>query len=77
MDQIANTNFMVYITNSYCMLRKIRKFWLQDCSNEEIKENIDKLVDLGLKVCIDIMSQVIGQGIIAKINVHTKNYAMV
>ena len=24
MDQIANTNFMVYLTNSYCLLRKIR-----------------------------------------------------
>jgi len=31
MEQVSNTNFMVYITNSYCLLRKARKFWLVGC----------------------------------------------
>ena len=28
LDQVSNTNFMVYLTNAYCLLRKIRKFWV-------------------------------------------------
>lgn len=28
LDLISNTNFMVYLTNAYCLLRKIKKFWV-------------------------------------------------
>ena len=29
-DMVANTSFMVNLTNAYCLLRKIKKFWLPD-----------------------------------------------
>jgi hypothetical protein len=56
MDQIANTNFMVYVSNTYCILRKVRKFWINDCASQNIKQSIDSTVGIGLKLCIDIMS---------------------
>jgi len=31
MELVANTNFMVYLANAYCLLRKIRKFWIGGC----------------------------------------------
>ena len=34
--QIANTNFFVYITNSYCLLRKAKIYWLADCSSKDM-----------------------------------------
>jgi len=33
MEQVSNTNFMVYLANSYCLLRKVRKLWLPGCSD--------------------------------------------
>lgn len=47
---------MVYLTNTYCMLRKARKWWLQDCSSAEIKQNIDKAGGYGTKLCVEIMA---------------------
>ena len=31
LDQVSNNNFLVNLTNSYCMLRKIRKLWIGGC----------------------------------------------
>ena len=28
LEQVSNTNFMVYLTNVYCLARKIKKIWL-------------------------------------------------
>ena len=27
LDKVSNTNFMVYLTNAYCLARKINKHW--------------------------------------------------
>lgn len=77
MEQIANTNFMVYLANSYCMLRKINKYWLKDCTSDRMLAGIKTAIELGIKLCIEVTSQVIGQGIVERINQHSKNYAMV
>ena len=77
MEQVSNTNFMVYLTNSYCLLRKIRKFWLDGCQSNEMKVRIDTSVTIGLKLCTQVCSQVLGQGILERIGVHSKNFAIV
>lgn len=28
LEQVANTNFLVYLTNAFCLVRKIKKLWL-------------------------------------------------
>lgn len=68
MEQIANTNFMVFITNTYCILRKIRKFWINDCASGEMKQKIDQSVGIGLKLCVDVMSLILSMGVISRIN---------
>ena len=77
LETISNTNFLVCLTNSYCLLRKIRKLWLPGCQSKEARISIDTGVSAGLKLCVLITSQVLAQGILEKINVHTKNYAIV
>lgn len=76
-ELIANTNFMVYIVNSYCLLRKAEKFWMADCTSEKMKAGIHSSIKIGTGLCIDSLAQVIGQGILLRINQHTKNYAIV
>lgn len=76
MEQISNTNFMVYICNTYCILRKVKKFWLKDCQTEKIKAGIETTAQIGIKLCIDIMSDVIA-GILSRVGQHSKNFAMV
>jgi hypothetical protein len=34
LGEISNTNFMVYLTNGYCLMRKIKKYWLPDCQQK-------------------------------------------
>lgn len=36
MEQVSSTNFLVNLTNSYCLLRKIKKYWTQGCSTNEL-----------------------------------------
>ena len=35
LDQVCNTNFLVYLTNAYCLLRKIKKFWVPGRETEQ------------------------------------------
>jgi hypothetical protein len=77
MEQIANTNFMVYIVNSYCLLRKAKKFWLDDCTDKKIKAGIESAISISMNLCTQVLAQVVGQGIVNRINLHSKNYAMV
>jgi len=43
LGEISNTNFMVYLTNGYCLMRKIKKYWLPECTikNADIESCID------------------------------------
>ena len=76
-EQVANTSFLVYVTNSYCLLRKVGKMWTPGCQSKESSTRIKQTVSIALKLCIQIASEVIGKGIVGKINVHSKNYAIV
>lgn len=77
MEQIANTNFLVYLANSYCLLRKIKKFWLEGCTVDKMKSGITKSSDIGIKLCIETASRIVSLGIVERIGVHSKNFAMV
>lgn len=74
---VSNTNFMVYLTNAYCLLRKVGKIWIKDNFSKYSKHNVDACVENGLKLTIQICAEVMQQGIIQRINVHSKNYPMV
>ena len=45
LSEVSNTNFMVYLTNGYCLMRKIRKYWLVDCSMKETQQSINTCID--------------------------------
>jgi hypothetical protein len=77
METISTTNFLVCLTNSYCLLRKIRKLWLGGCQSKEARISIETGVGVGLKLCVLTTCQVVAQGVLEKINVHCKNYAVV
>ena len=77
MDSVANTNFMVYLTNAYCLMKKIRIFWLGGCNSKQVRNNIEQCLHHGIKLTIEICSNVLQRGVISRINIHTTNYAMV
>lgn len=53
---IANTNFFVYISNSYCLLRKAKKFWLTDCSSKDMLQRILTNIQNGQKLCYKVIT---------------------
>ena len=38
LDQVSQTNFMVLLTNAYCMSKKIKKHWIARCQSKEIQQ---------------------------------------
>jgi hypothetical protein len=76
-EQVANTNFLVCLTNSFCLLRKVRKFWIGGCQSKEMRISIETCVSMGLKLCIQSTAHVLVKGVLSRINVHSKNFAIV
>ena len=59
LDQVANVNFMVFLTNAYCLLRKIKKYWLGECQSKSTKETITSWLGTGEKLTITVCSIVL------------------
>ena len=76
-DMVSNTNFMVNLTNAYCLLRKMRKFWLEGFATEAARKKCAGCIGTAIALTVDITATVLQKGIILRINAHTKNYAVV
>ena len=76
-DMVSNTNFMVNLTNAYCLLRKMRKFWLEGFATEASRKKCAGSIGTAIALTVDITATVLQKGIILRINHHTKNYAVV
>lgn len=77
LDQVSNTNFMVLLTNAYCMARKIRKFWIGGCQTKTAQEKAEYYIQNIIKLTIKVLAAVLRHGVLEKIGQHTKNYAVV
>jgi len=77
LDQVSNTNFMVLLTNAYCMARKIKKFWLPGRQTEVARQRGEFYVGSVLKLTIRALVDVLNRGLLQKIGHHTKNFAVV
>lgn len=77
LDQVSNTNFMVLLTNAYCMARKIKKFWLGGCQSKTAQQRGELYLQNIIKLAVQVLTDVLKHGVLDKINQHTKNYAVV
>jgi len=77
MEQVSSTNFLVNLTNSYCLWRKIKKYWVQGCSTSEQHQRIITCTDNAIKLVVQVSSDVMQFGVILKIGVFGKNHAIV
>jgi len=77
LDQVGNTNFMVLLTNAYCMARKIKKFWLPGRQTEAARQRGEFYVGSVLKLTVRALVDVLNRGLLQKIGHHTKNFAVV
>jgi hypothetical protein len=77
MEQVSNTSFLVNLTNAYCLLRKIKLHWKDACSNLQTKETLTIVSDTAIKLTIQICSEVLQRGIVARIGVFSKNHAII
>ena len=77
LEQVTTTNFLVNLTNAYCLLRKIRRLWLKGCSNQEVGKQILEYIENGIKLTTQVSADVIQRGIMLRIGVHSKNFAIV
>lgn len=50
LDLVSNTNFMVYITNAYCIAKKIKKLWLAACQTNQAQRSGEAYVENILKL---------------------------
>ena len=48
LGEISNTNFMVFLTNGYCLMRKVKKYWLPDCQQKQ--GDIESCIDIASKL---------------------------
>ena len=71
MEQVANTNFLVNLTNAYSLLRKIKAMW--KCS---LRDSLESCCDTAIKLTIQITAEVLQKGIVAKVGIFTKNNAI-
>jgi len=67
---------MVFLTNSYCLVRKIKKYWLKDCQ-KSTKESIKSWIETAEKLSVTVCSIVLQKGLLLRLGQHCKNYAMV
>lgn len=77
LDQVAQTNFMVLLTNAYCMAKKIKKFWIGNCQTKTTQQKGEFYLQNIIKLAIQALADVLKHGVLAKVNAHTKNYAVV
>lgn len=79
LEQVSNTNFMVYLTNVYCLARKIKKIWLpdfKDC-NKQAQYQVETCLDHVIKITITVQFDVLQRGLLNKIGQRTPNYSVV
>ena len=55
MEEVATVTFMVYLTNAYCLVRKIRKSWLPVYGNEPIVAIIQGHIESVCKLTVTVM----------------------
>ena len=76
MEQVANTNFLVNLTNAYSLLRKIKVQWKDSCSTQQVNESFEFYADTAIKLTLKVCAEVLQRGIIEKIGVFAKNNAI-
>ena len=59
MVEVATVTFMVYLTNAYCLVRKIRKTWLPVYGNETMVAVIQGHIDSVCKLTVTVMASVL------------------
>ena len=75
--QVANTNFLVYLTNVYCLARKVKKSWLplfEDLGTKQLADCVENLT----KLCVTVTFRVFQNGILGmvRVSVQQQNYAV-
>lgn len=41
LNQVSQTNFMVLLTNAYCMAKKIKRHWIGGCQTKTNQQKAD------------------------------------
>jgi hypothetical protein len=59
MEQVANTNFLVNLTNAYSLLRKIKLHWKDGCSTKQTKDTLTIVTDSAIKLTIQVSADVL------------------
>ena len=53
LEQVANTNFLVYLTNAFCLVRKIKKLWVplfEEFDTKSLIECTENAIKLTLSI---------------------------
>jgi hypothetical protein len=66
----------VNLTNAYCLLRKVKKYWIVGCSSQEVSQKIVKCTDNAMKLTVQVCADVLQLGVIGRIGVFSKNHAV-
>ena len=77
LDQVSQTNFMVLLTNAYCMAKKIKKHWIGGCQTKTTQQKAEFYLKNIIKLTVQVLSDVVKHGVLDKVRQHSKNYAMV
>lgn len=77
LDQVSNTNFIVMLTNAYCMARKIKKFWIGGFQTKTAQQKGEFYLQNIVKLTVQVLADVLTHGVLEKIGQHTKTYAVV